>query len=446
MAPVPEELKEFGRTRESALPAGNGVRLSTAGPHGPAQGGVHMRSKYPVLAVASALVWACPAWAAAGDPVPIGDGVTFDPILAARLRYENVSQANLPDDADAVTLRLRLGGEIKAGGFSFLAEGEGTAALADEYNDTLPGNGVEPYPTVADPENIELNRLQIAYKAGTHSITVGRQRIILDDARFVGNVGWRQNEQTFDAVRGQAKIGPVALDATYAISQRTVFGVDSPNEHYDGDMVLLNAGADFKPVKLTAFAYLIDYDTRIAFSSKTYGLRAAGSFPLGGGLKLEALAGFAVQSDMGANPTDYRAEYYNLEAGVSFAGFSLKGGYEELGSDDGMASFQTPLATLHAFNGWADLFSATPAAGLRDYYVTAAYRLDGVKALPGLNLAASWHSFEADFGGLDYGEEIDLSLGFRLGPVALLAKCAAYDAKGFGVDTDKFWIQAEYGF
>src|SRR5690606_15755501 len=160
-----------------------------------------------------------------------------------------------------VTMRLRLGGEVKAGGFSFLAEGEGTLPLVDDFNDTLPGNGVEPYSIVADPENIELNRLQLAYRQGGFGLTVGRQRIILDSARFVGNVGWRQNEQTFDAVRGEAKFGPVALDATYAISQRTVFGVYSPTEYFDGNMVLLNAAANVKPVKLTAFAYLLDYDT-----------------------------------------------------------------------------------------------------------------------------------------------------------------------------------------
>jgi len=398
------------------------------------------------LAAASSLGWAAPASASPGDPVVIGDGVTFDPILTARLRYETVSEDNASGDADALTLRLRLGGEVKVGAFSFLAEGEGTLAPVGDYNDTLPGNGIEPFSTVADPENIELNRLQIAYRQGGAGITLGRQRIILDDARFVGNVGWRQNEQTFDAVRGQVKAGPVLLDAAWAISQRTVFGVDSPNEHFDGDIVLLNAAAEFKPVKLTGFAYLVDYDTRLAFSSQTYGLRAAGSFPLGGAVTLDLAAGLAVQSDMGGNPVGYRAEYYALEAGIGFQGFTLKGGYEELGSDGGIASFQTPLATLHAFNGWADIFLTTPAAGLRDYYVAAGYKFSKVKALPGLNLAVTYHSFESDIGGADYGNEIDASLGFRLGPVSLLAKYANYDARGFGVDTEKFWLQAEYSF
>ncbi len=119
-----------------------------------------MRPNFLLLAAVSSFGLATPALAAPGDPILLGDGVTLDPILDANLRYESVSQAGIANDADAVTLRLRLGAELKASGFAFLAEGEGTAALDDHYNDTLPGNGIEPYPVVADPANFELNRLQ----------------------------------------------------------------------------------------------------------------------------------------------------------------------------------------------------------------------------------------------------------------------------------------------
>ena len=405
-----------------------------------------MSNKFILLAAAATTGWAAPALAKAGDPIALSDGVTFDPMVSTRLRYETVGQESAAEDADALTVRLRLGAEVKAEGFSFLAEGEGTLALVEDYNDTLPGNGVEPFPVIADPENLELNRLQVSYKQGGSGVTLGRQRIILDNARFVGNVGWRQNEQTFDAVRGEAKLGPVALDATYAISQRTIFGTDSPNEYFDGDIVLLNAAADLKPVTVTGFAYLVDYDTRVAFSSQTFGISAAGSFPIGESLKLSVAVSYATQSDMGANPVSYDADYLNLEAGLGIKGFTLKAGYEELGTDGGTASFQTPLATLHAFNGWADLFLTTPAAGLRDYYASASYGFPQVTALPGLKLAVTYHKFESDMGGSDYGSEIDASLGFKVGPVSLLAKYADYDADLFGADTQKFWLQAEYGF
>jgi hypothetical protein len=379
-----------------------------------------------------------------GGPVEVAAGVTLDPILAGRLRYETVEQDGL-EDAEALTLRARLGLELKASAFSILVEGEGTAALKDDYNDTLPGNGIQPFPVVADPENLELNRLQVSYMQDGTGVTLGRQRIVLDSGRFVGNSGWRQNEQTFDAVRGQAKLGPVALDATYSISQRTVFGVDSPNEHFDGDIVLLNGGIDLPVVDAKAFAYLIDYDTRVAFSSQTYGVLASAGVDIPAVGKLNASASYARQSDYGANPVAYDADYINAQLGLAVFGFNLAAGYEELGSDGGVAAFQTPLATLHAFNGWADMFATTPAAGLRDHYVTVG-RSIGVPFLPGLKADLTYHEFDSDFGGFDYGSEWDASLGFKLGPAGLLAKYANYRADGFAVDTEKFWLQAEISF
>lgn len=397
-----------------------------------------------LLGAVSALALCTPALAKDGDPVEIADDITLDLTLNARLRYETVDQANFADDAEAATLRVRFGGELKLSDVSFLGEFESTRAFVGDYNDTLPFNGIEPFPVVADPENIELNRLQVSFMQGGNGVTLGRQRIILDNARFVGNVGWRQNEQTFDAVRAQGKIGPLVLDATYSMSQRTIFGVDSPNEFFDGDIVLLNGGVKLPIADVKAFAYLIDYDTRLAFSSKTLGLLAKGDIPLGP-VKLSALASYARQSDYGANPVSYDAEYLNAQLGAGVFGFALAAGYEELGSDGGVAAFQTPLATLHAFNGWADLFLTTPANGLRDYYATIG-RSIGVPFLPGLKADLTYHKFESDFGGLDYGSEWDASLGFKLGPIALLAKYADYKAESFAVDTQKFWLQAEYGF
>jgi len=367
-------------------------------------------------------------------------------MVAARLRYEAVDQDNGLDDAEALTARLRAGVEIKAGIVSLLADAEGTLALADDYNDTLPFNGIEPFPVVADPENFELNRLQVSVMQDGIGATIGRQRIIFDNARFVGNVGWRQNEQTFDAIRGQASLGPVALDATYAISQRTIFGVDSPNEHFDGDFVFLNGGVEIAGVDAKAFAYLIDYDDRIAFSSQTYGVRVEADLNLLGLLPLKADASVATQSDYGDNPVDYAAPYYSVNLNAKVAGFGVTAGYEELGSDGGIEAFQTPLATLYAFNGWADIFLTTPAFGVRDYYVTVGRNFGGVGLPPGLNANITYHQFDSDFGNLDLGSEWDASLGFKAGPVSLLAKYANYRADAFAVDTEKLWLQAEFSF
>lgn len=409
-----------------------------------------MKTVLSLSALAASLALAAPAGAKAGDPVQVNDTLTIDPIIDGRVRYEGVDQDNAAGDADAFTVRMRAGAEVSVDGFSVLAEAEATLALSNNYNDTIPSNngylGAEPYSVVADPESVELNRLQAGYKAGGLGLTVGRQRIIYDNARFVGNVGWRQNEQTFDAIRGEAKFGPVAFDATYAISQRTIFGSESPNERFKGDIVLLNAGLAKDWYKLKGFAYLIDYDDRIAFSSKTFGVLANASVPLGSSFKVDIQASYARQSDYKDNPVDYSADYIQAELGASIAGFGVKAGYEELGSDDGVAAFQTPLATLHAFNGWADLFLTTPTAGLRDYYASVGKTLGDAGPLKGLKAAVVYHKFESDVGGLHYGSEWDANLGFKLGNYGILFKYARYDAEDFAVDTEKFWVQVEFSY
>lgn len=393
-----------------------------------------------------------------GDPVKIGNGLTLDPIIDGRLRYEHVDQPSV--DADAVTLRVRAGAELKhKSGLSLLVESVGTLGIVTDYNafpfaiadsQRRPGFAV-----VADPMTIGLNRLQVQYKSKPLTVTLGRQRINLDDQRFVGSVGWRQNEQTFDAARIEALLGPVSFDGTYAISQRTIFGIDAGlRSAHDGDFVFLGAGTKLGPVSLKGFSYLLDYDTAEQVGSlavaladtQTYGARASGSFALSKSTKLSLAASYARQSDWQQNPVNYAADYIAAEASIAHGPLALTTGYELLGSAAGVRAFQTPLATLHKFNGWADVFLVTPAGGLQDIYGGASLKLPKVKALPGLNLAVSYHRFESDFGSVHYGDEFDASLGFKLGRMNLLAKYADYQADRLSVDTRKFWLQLEFAY
>lgn len=413
---------------------------------------MHKVNRNVAVATAALLsaAFAEPALAAQAGGSDDPDGLQIKPIVDVRLRYEAVDQGAL--DADAATLRLRAGAEFRLGKFSILAEGEGTAALVNDYN-------AFPFPladsqrrtnhaVVSDPENVELNRLQVQYKSKDVGITLGRQRINLDDQRWVGSVGWRQNEQTFDAVRGEATLGPIAVDLTYAISQRTIFGEDAgPRTAIDGDFLFAGAGSKIGPVQGKVFAYLVDYDEVFALpnSSQTFGGILSGSIPLGESTKISLRASYARQSDHGGNPFDYAADYWSFEAGSKLAGFTIAGGWEQLGSDNGRA-VQTPLATLHKFNGWADLFLTTPPSGLEDVYISVGTTFDRVKALPGLNAAIAFHQFDSADGNIEYGTEWDASTGFKIGKVGLLLKYADYNAKAFGTDTRKLWLQAEWSF
>ena len=422
---------------------------------------------FTVAALAAPIAFAHPALAAPppphkfGDPIVVGDGLTLDPIIEGRLRWEHVDQPST--DADAITLRLRLGGELKhaKSHLALLAEAEGTVALGKDYN-AFPfaitsSQRRTQFSTVADPENIELNRLQLQYKSKAVTVTVGRQRINLDDQRFVGAVGWRQNEQTFDAARIEAKLGPVNLDGSYVIDQRTVFGYDAgPRTAYGGNFVFLGAGAKLGPVNVKAFAYLLDYNAdeqlgtqAVALAdTQTYGLRATTSLPLSKVVKLNLAASFARQSNYKQNPLTYSADYFAAEGGIAYKGFAATVGFEQLGANAVTGrSFQTPMATLHKFNGWADLFLTTPANGLQDVYGGVTYAFAKGKALPGLNAAVTYHQFDSHIGSVSFGHEWDASVGLKLARgVNLLAKYADYTARGFGVNTRKAWLQVEFAY
>ncbi|MDO7842887.1 alginate export family protein [Sphingomonas sp. CA1-15] len=385
--------------------------------------------------------------------------VTLKPIIDARLRYEHVEQVPLAADADALTLRIRAGFEAKAKDWSFLAESEALLAINPAYNSGL--NGKTTYPIVPDPQNIELNRLQLQYRGLPNTvITVGRQRINLDDQRFVGSVAWRQNEQTFDAARVEwSGIEHIKFDLTYADNVRTIWGADGGNAlgparlgEIGGNNVLGNVGYTTKYGALTGFAYLVDQNAAPVFanSSQTYGGRFVGAYPLSPHVKLTYLASYASQSNYRRNPNRYQANYYAGELGLAVNTLTLGGGYEVLGADTkgnggvAVTSFQTPLATLHKFNGWADKFLVTPTNGLRDAYGTIGYGWKKPLGLDAIALTAVYHRFDSDRLGQHYGDEIDAQAVFRKGKYAALLKYADYRADAFGTDTKKFWASLEW--
>ncbi|MFO7788579.1 MAG: alginate export family protein [Halospina sp.] len=136
--------------------------------------------------------------AQAADPVTeaLSNGETN---LDARYRYELVDQEGVDKDAGASTLRTRLGyrtGEVS--GFTGFLEAEHVTQLGgDTYNSTI--NGVDDRPKVVDPAETEINQAWVRYEGLSDTkMTYGRQRFFLDNHRFIGTVGWRQNEQTFD--------------------------------------------------------------------------------------------------------------------------------------------------------------------------------------------------------------------------------------------------------
>jgi hypothetical protein len=395
---------------------------------------------------AAALVIALAGVPAAASAQTAVDDTGARVLFETRLRSETVDQQGFPDQAHALTLRARLGWRSPTRhGLQLLVEGEGVAALDDRYSapvDPVPGR-----PAVADGETLELNRAQVRWTARPDTeLTVGRQRLVVGNGRFVGNSGWRQNEQTFDAVRiASTALKPLTLSYIFADRVQRPLGHEHAQGVWRGDVHLLQAEADTPVGRLSAFGLAIDLDNAAAQSSTTFGTRLAGARPMSGDLSLTWAGEYAVQSDNGANPADYSLDFQAAAVGLQTPRWSAGLGYERF-DGDGVAGFQTPLGSGHGFLGWSDVIAATPAFGVRDLF------LRGHLGVPAggrtVRLTAEAHVFHDADGAFDLGRELDLSAALPIDShwsVELKAAHFDGDHPAFG-DADKGWLILEYRY
>lgn len=372
-------------------------------------------------------------------------------LLDARYRYEFVDQDGLARDADAHTFRTRVGYETgKFHDFSALLEVENITALGGErFNDTI--NGKASYPVVADPEDSSLNRLQLNYRGIPDTeMTLGRQTIALDNQRFIGNVAWRQNDQTFDAitVKNQS-LNDASLFYAYASQVNRVFGTDSPAGIWDDSHIhLINASYGGFPIgKITGYGYLLDIPDSLALSSATYGIRFEGKHPLQEGLTGLLNLEYARQVDYGDNPNNVSFDYYWIEPGITFGQWTIKALYESI-EGDGTNAMQFPLGTNHAFDGWVDKFLTTPANGLTDVSIGITYVAKSESPyFDGTKVILAYHDFSAEHGSADYGTEWNALIEQTYDKhYTLGVKVARYESNGLFTDTTKIIPYAQVKF
>lgn len=365
-----------------------------------------------------------------------------------RYRYEHVDNEGPLQNANANTLRLRAGYLTpEFYGLQGFAEFQGLVAMQEDYNSTR--NNLTRFSTVVDPQASELNQLWLSYKGiPDMQIIGGRQRIKLDDDRFIGNVGWRQMEQTFDSVLIANKSIP-QLTATAGYIGR-VKSFNTTTDSMTSPFVNLNYKIGTYGYAV-AYAYLLDYDDPAKYtkSSQSYGLRFDGAKQLTENVGLLYTAEWSTQADYHNNPNNYHVDRYLLNGGATLFGLTVSGAMEQLngvgalgsGNKLGNNSFQTPLGTNHAFQGWADIFLTTPSAGIRDVYATLSSQIVGTK------MAFVYHNFKDDTGNTNYGDEYDFMVTKKFGShYQLLAKYAYYNADAFATDTQKVWVQGDISF
>ncbi|MBN7796738.1 alginate export family protein [Parahaliea mediterranea] len=368
--------------------------------------------------------------------------------LDLRYRYEHVDTDALDRSADASTLRTRVTfSSASYRGFAFMAEVDNVTGIgAARFNDT--GNGETGYPVVADPEGTEINQAWLSYSGDALVGTYGRQRILHGNQRFVGGVAWRQNEQTFDGFRARWEGGVAEADYAYVYNVNRIFGPDDTAQpaNWHGENHLLRIQVPLADGHaLSGFAYLLDVAPQAAFTanqaenngSDTWGLEYAGKIG-----PVAARLSYARQTDGGDSQLDYGADYYLLEGAAPLGPVTATLGYEVLDAGDGVG-FKTPLATLHKFQGWADMFLATPGDGVEDLYAGLA------GAIGSLKVAATWHDFQAAVGGADFGSELNLAATWPLHPrLSLQLKYAnfASDNRDRYADTQKAWLTVTFSY
>ncbi|MEM6899607.1 MAG: hypothetical protein AAF583_07560 [Pseudomonadota bacterium] len=367
------------------------------------------------------------------------------------MRIETANEDNFSKNAVGLTQLIRPALEWKpASRLSALIEGEAIFALVDDFDD---GSSNQPdRPVILDPNGLELNRLQLQYLIEPQTfLTVGRQKISIDDQRFLGPASFRQNDQTFDAVHFSSRtLGGATFQAGYFNRVNRILGADNPIGRFRGDSYYFNANLETPFGRIGAFHYSLDLGTESPtaqdniFSSRTSGFRLDGRYHRDGyGIDWEA--SFARQKEFADNPFDYEADYWLLGLQSFFGPARLGVRYESLGSG-GQQSFQTPLGTIHGFQGEADIFLITPETGIEDLEIRGSWNFGRVGPFRNISSSLSYHRFEEEAGNDVLGDEVDLKLTAVLGSFKFAFTSASYNADTFASDAQRFFLSVTHRF
>jgi len=366
---------------------------------------------------------------------------SFD--LNFRYRYETVDLENLEQDAVGHTVRTRLG--LTTGnwnGWFASVQVEDITALRDDFNDTR--NGQTQFPLIVDPEQTELNNLYVGYANDSTQFNFGRQTLKLGNERFIGDVGWRQNNQTFDAAYLHHDLNnDWSFDYIYFNNVNRIFGQDHPNPvlaNRKTDSHVLEAQYSFGFHQLKAYAHLFSFDDIPGQSHRNLGIRYSGQWGENPDkfnvlLDLE----YTVQDDYDEGLGTIDASYTAADLTFEFnSDYFLLLGYERL-SGDGQYGFATPFATLHKFNGWVDAFLTTPTVGLIDQRIVYGGTWND------FTFDFRYHQFDSDERSIDLGTEIDWQVEYAFNSnLKLLLKYANYNSENFAQEWEIIWAQVQF--
>jgi hypothetical protein len=372
--------------------------------------------------------------------------ISFD----VRSRYQNTKQSNR-SEGEALTTRFQFAGEVDLPRDTILlAEIEGNLALVDQFDDGTQNRSDLPF--IPDPDGLELNRLAIISEAIENvRITAGRQRIALDDWRFIGAFPFRQNDQTYDAIRVETTaLGPGTLDVGYIGRVLRPLGENNPEGQFSGDSVFANYNVATPVGRFTAYHYRLDIETDEPTQRRNINSNRVTGGRLFGRRHWDEFGliwdfAYAKQVDHAENPRDFETDYTLAELTVEpgSSGITLRA--ENLGSGDGQG-FQTPLGSLHRFQGLADQFLRTPDEGVQDISLLARHEFSKVGVFDSVRVFARHHWFRADASDAKYGTEWNASISGQYENIILSLEYADYHADTFSTDTRSLFLTTQLRF
>jgi hypothetical protein len=364
----------------------------------------------------------------------------FRAIADARLRYDQLDQEGRGSSVDTVKLRLLVGGEAQlAARLRGLGEVELIEALYDNQDD-------RPSDLRLSSEALDVNRAQLSWTGLPDTeVTIGRQTIVINDGRFIGNGETRQNDQTFDAVKiVNRSFAPVTLTYAYLDAALRPARQVTTAARLDNDSHLLQAEVETALGRLSTYGYLLDFPQVPAQSSASFGVRLTGRRLVGEGLHAVYTAEYAHQTDYGANPARFGLRYTHLETGLQSQDWSVTGSLEWL-DGDGERGFLVPLSSEYGFHGWSDAIFNAPPDGLLDINLKATARLSRVPIGDGLQLTAAAYALSDADGAEPFGRELDVSATTRLTPrLTLDARAALFGGRGGYADRTTIRVAARW--
>ncbi len=280
---------------------------------------------------------------------------------------------------------------------------------------------------------LKLNNL---FDAGL-SLKVGRQEMVFDEHRLIGNIGWIQQGQSFDAARADFRLGVFGITAFYAEtiakdthptlkSDTLPASVSSFESSFSGLRATYSLGGKDR---ITPYLYYALNPSRTGAGPKTTpdvakNITYAGMYIVKHFGKIRARFDGAYEFGEKNATTDIEAFMLTASLGAELNiahGASVSLWVDYLSGDDGTDAtkdntFDTPYATNHKFYGHIDKFLNIPTGGLIDYVVKT-----WIKPTAKVKLLADGHVFRSPEAVSDLGAEIDLQARYALGKHTVMA-------------------------